>query len=43
MDGLALAAWVREHEPELKIVIAASDVDLTPAGVPVDARVQQAL
>ena len=33
MDGLALAAWVREHKPELKIVIAASNVDLTPASV----------
>jgi CheY-like chemotaxis protein len=32
LDGVALATWVRANKPELKIVIAASHLGLTPAG-----------
>ena len=40
MDGVELAKWIREERPNLKIVIAASNVGLAPPGI-VDATFEK--
>lgn len=40
MNGVELAAWIRNSRPDLKIVIAASHVGLTPPGM-VDATFEK--